>query len=106
MTQDSHEESDLLRIVLSHADAISEKYNRGDYADIIRTTMMLADLTNAYIARREPWKLAKDESRLDDLHLVCSAALKIFHVLNTYLKPIIPMQIGRASCRERVCQYV
>jgi methionyl-tRNA synthetase len=92
------EDLELLRVLLSHVDGISDRYERRDFADVLRLTMSLADLTNEYIARNAPWKLAKDPTRSERLQAVCTAALNAFHVLNAYLKPIVP---GLAARGER-----
>jgi methionyl-tRNA synthetase len=49
-----------------------------------------ADNVNRYWHNAEPWKIAKDDSRRDELHSICSNCLRSFFVLAVYLAPIVP----------------
>jgi len=77
---------DLLNARKDVADAFVAR----DYALAIRQTMACADKVNQYIDAHKPWVLAKDESRQDDVHRVCSMSLNAFRVLMTCLKPVLP----------------
>ena len=52
--------------------------------------MTFADIVNQYIAEKKPWDLAKDESKNEELHVVCSDAIRLFKDLTILLKPILP----------------
>ena len=94
---DHGEEGELLANLRSHLDTLPSRYEAGDYADVARTTMALADQTNEYIARAAPWQLAKDEAQHERLHLVCTTALNAFRLLVGFLKPIVPATAARAE---------
>ncbi|MFD0726856.1 methionine--tRNA ligase [Lysobacter brunescens] len=68
-----------------------------DFAHVCRQTMDVADAANAWIADKAPWALAKDESRRNELHDVCSLAINLFRLIAGYLKPIIPETAARAE---------
>jgi len=72
------------------ADGIAEAYINRDYARALREIMKQTDVANAYVAEAEPWVVAKDESKTDELHTICSTALEMFRILTVYLKPIVP----------------
>ncbi|HET6588482.1 MAG TPA: methionine--tRNA ligase [Oleiagrimonas sp.] len=72
-------------------------YEGRDYAAAMRTIMAVADDTNAWIAERAPWKMAKDESQAEALHQVCSLAINLFRLLSVYLKPVVPATVARAE---------
>ncbi|HET7663744.1 MAG TPA: methionine--tRNA ligase, partial [Rhodanobacteraceae bacterium] len=72
-------------------------YEARDYAAAMRTIMAVADDTNAWIAERAPWKMAKDESQTETLHQVCSLAINLFRLLSVYLKPVVPATAARAE---------
>lgn len=76
--------------------SIAESYEQRDYAKAVREIMALADLANQFIDHQQPWTTAKDDSKQQQTHDVCSLGLNLFKVLMTYLKPIIP-NIAAAS---------
>jgi len=65
-------------------------YEDGDFAAATRVIVEVADEANAYVAAKAPWKLAKDESQRDPLHVVCTTALNLFRLLAIYLCPLTP----------------
>lgn len=70
--------------------SIENAYENREYARAVREIMRLADLANKYVDDTAPWVLAKDPSKVAELHQVCTNALNMFKILLTYLKPIIP----------------
>ncbi|OOG43104.1 methionine--tRNA ligase [Rhodanobacter sp. C06] len=91
------QESELWRVLQSHYDDISELYEDGEFAEVTRKFVLMADLVNGYIADKAPWILAKDESRRHELHQVCSLALAAFRLLAGLLKPILPATVAAAE---------
>lgn len=79
-----------LNNVKNGADKISDLYESRDYAKAVREIMFYVDDINKYVDSHKPWVLAKDESKTDLLHLVCSISLSAFRYLTIYLTPILP----------------
>ena len=82
------------------ADAAAEAanaYENRRYHDAMRLAMRAADVVNAYVDSRAPWKAAKDESRRAELHAVCSAAMRAYHMLMTVLYPVLPAAAEAAA---------
>jgi methionyl-tRNA synthetase len=52
--------------------------------------MSLADNANKFVDDNAPWVLAKDESKKQELHDVCTTCINLYKVLITYLSPILP----------------
>lgn len=77
----------LMRVT---GDAIADAYDKRDYARALREIMKLTDSANGYVAEKEPWVIAKDENRVNELQDVCSKALEMFRLLTIYLKPVLP----------------
>ncbi|MGB8636394.1 MAG: methionine--tRNA ligase [Rhodanobacteraceae bacterium] len=73
------------------------QYEARDYAAAMRGIMSVADDTNAWIAECAPWKIAKDESRRDELHQITSLAINLFRLISTWLKPVLPATVARAE---------
>ena len=91
------QESELWRVLVSHFDNVPALYAEGEFAEITRNFVLMADLVNGYIAERQPWKIAKDESRRAELHQVCTLALSAFRLLAAWIKPIMPTNVARAE---------
>lgn len=78
-------------------DEIAEHFEQRRFAQGIRSIMALADKTNAYVAERAPWQIAREDGREDELQQVCTTALNVFAQLTMYLKPILPETAARAE---------
>jgi methionyl-tRNA synthetase len=68
----------------------SAGYESGNYADVLREVMALADTVNAKIAEAAPWTLAKDASKSAELHAICSYAINLYRLLVGWLAPVTP----------------
>ena len=76
---------------------ISNLYENREFNKAVREITGLADLANQYIAKHEPWKLAKNPDKSGQLHLVCSQAIEMFRILQLFLKPILPNSAAKAE---------
>ncbi|HRQ65365.1 MAG TPA: methionine--tRNA ligase [Xanthomonadaceae bacterium] len=65
-------------------------YESGEYTKAIAGVMKAADRANEFIADSAPWKLAKEDGRRDDLHVVLSAGLNMFRDIAIALAPVLP----------------
>jgi methionyl-tRNA synthetase len=72
------------------AGEIAELYETREFGKAMRAVMALADQANAYVNEREPWKLAKQDGREDEVRAICTTALNVFRILVVYLKPVLP----------------
>jgi methionyl-tRNA synthetase len=82
---------------LASAGLIAEAYEQREFGKVVREAMRLADAVNQRYDQQKPWELAKDPSRRDELHRVCSEALEAFYVLTVYLAPILPATAKRVA---------
>ncbi len=82
--------SELYREYLERFDVIEQCYEKREYAQAIRHIMQLADTANQYIDDHKPWLLAKDKSKLSDLHQICTLSLNLYRLLVICLKPVLP----------------
>ena len=90
-------ETELWNRLLEHYDGVARLYDRGEFAEVTRRFVLMADLVNGHIAATAPWTLAKDESRRLELHQVCSFAIAAFRLLGGLLKPILPATVASAE---------
>jgi methionyl-tRNA synthetase len=79
-----------VRVVASYAPEIARLYEQREYAAAMRMIMRAAESVNQFVDERKPWDLAKDESKTQSLHTVCSLAVESFRILTIYLKPVLP----------------
>ncbi len=91
------EESALWQTLLSHYDGIDQLYEHGEFAEVTRRFVLMADMVNGHIAAKAPWVMAKDEAQRVALHQVCSFALSAFRLLAGLLKPVMPATVATAE---------
>jgi len=87
----------LLRDARSTAVSVQECYELREFGRGIREAMATADRINQDFDTRQPWVLAKDPARRDELQDVCSRALYGFKLLSVLLAPVLPELAERAA---------
>ncbi|MCX8099017.1 MAG: methionine--tRNA ligase [Casimicrobiaceae bacterium] len=98
MRFDAQGEAMLDALAAAHGD-IAALFTAREFGKAIRRIMELADLANQYVDRRAPWVLAKDPSRLGELHEVATTSLEAFRRLTLWLAPVLP---GVTRAAERL----
>jgi len=83
-------EQDLYDEFVSASSEIAGHYEDRNFGQAMRSIMKLADKANQYIDEKKPWQLAKEESKMQEVHEITSLAINLFRVLMTYLKPVLP----------------
>jgi methionyl-tRNA synthetase len=78
---------------------VAESYEAREYGKALRDIMAIADRINAGFDAAQPWLLAKDGARSDELQDVCSRALHGFQLLSVLLAPVLPA-LGRRVARD------
>ena len=84
------DDKNLMDGVLGSGTTIAEFYEAREYGKAIKDIMKYADSINQYFDDKKPWLLAKDDSKADELHEVCSRTLHGFYALSIMLAPILP----------------
>ncbi len=77
--------------------AIAASFESRDFGRALREIMEIADVTNQFVDENKPWILARDESKLAELHDVCTTALILFRQLTIMLAPVLPQVAARVS---------
>ena len=80
----------LFAEIADASEVIAQHYEKREYSKAMRLVMALADKANRYIDEHKPWVMAKDESRLPEVQLVCTQGINMFRSLMVYLSPVIP----------------
>lgn len=91
------EHAALWQQLLAQYEGIEALYEGGEFAELTRRFVLMADLVNGHIAAKAPWAMAKDDTRRAELHQVCSFALAAFRLLAGLLKPIVPATVDAAE---------
>ena len=81
----------------SQVEPIATLFEQGDTAKAMREITALADAANQYIAKHEPWNMAKDPEQRDAVQLVCSQGINMFRCLAIFLKPTLPATAEKAE---------
>lgn len=77
--------------------AITQAFEKREFANAIRLIMTLADKANQFIDFHKPWQLAKEQGQEQKVHQICSQGINMFKVIVSYLKPVIPSIIEKAE---------
>ncbi len=80
----------LLASFAAEGERIAELYEAREFSRGMREIMALADRANQYINDKQPWVMAKDPDRREELWAVCTLGLNLFRVLGVYLAPVLP----------------
>ena len=91
--------SERVREAESLARLVGESYQSRELGRAMREVMAAADRINQSYDARQPWLLAKDPARRDELQAVCAEALYGFKVLTVLLAPVLP-QLAERVARE------
>src|SRR5882757_9863118 len=79
------------------AEAARVNYDAREYSRVLRDAMRIADRINEAFDAAEPWLLARDANRRDDLQTICSQALQGFQLLTVLLAPVLPAVASRVA---------
>lgn len=74
---------------------IENAFEARDFSAAVRQIMKRVDEVNEFIHELAPWDIAKDATRNQELHRVCSLGIQLFFLLSGYLKPILPATVER-----------
>jgi methionyl-tRNA synthetase len=78
------------------ATEIAAAYESFDFARAVRVSMALADRANEYVDRMQPWAVAKQAGKEQELQDICTVCLNLYRQLVVYLAPVLP-SLARAS---------
>ncbi|MFC3282606.1 methionine--tRNA ligase [Litchfieldella rifensis] len=90
-------EPELVARFIAAGDDIAEAYETREFGRAMRKIMELADEANTYIAEKEPWVLAKQDGREQEVLDICSVGINLFRQLMVYLAPVVPKMAGDAK---------
>ncbi len=77
--------------------SITKLYENRSFSKAMREIMALADTANQYVNNMQPWVIARDPSKLDELQKICTQGINMFRVLIYYLAPVVPSLAERSG---------
>jgi len=78
-------------------DTIAASLDGREFGKAVRRVMEIADAVNRYFDEKQPWLLAKDAGKRDELWRVCSDCIVAFRNLSVFLAPILPATARKAA---------
>jgi len=87
----------LVTHALSSAADTLKFYEAREFGRAARHAMEIADRVNQEYDRQQPWSLAKDPARRDELQNWCSRALHGFKLVTVLLAPVLPMTASKVA---------
>ncbi|MEA3303540.1 MAG: methionine--tRNA ligase [Pseudomonadota bacterium] len=97
MLSDNLQNQELFDEFAAAGEAIAGRFEAREYSRAIRDIMALADRANQYVDEMQPWVVAKQQGKDDELQQICSMGINLFRVLAIYLKPVLPATIEAAE---------
>jgi methionyl-tRNA synthetase len=86
-----------LQTAVRDADIARANYDAREFGRVLRDAMRIADHINEAFDAAQPWLLAKDAARRDELQTACSQALQGFALLSVILAPVLPAVASRVA---------
>ncbi|MEW6059875.1 MAG: methionine--tRNA ligase [Actinomycetota bacterium] len=83
-------EADLPAVTADAARRFREQMNAAAISQALAAVWEIVARANVYLVEREPWKLAKDDARRDELASVLYAAAETLRILAVLISPIMP----------------
>jgi methionyl-tRNA synthetase len=87
--------SELASLASSVGPRVHSHMDRVELTLALGTVWELVDEANKYLVREQPWKLAKDEARRDELGSVLYAAAETLRIVAVLVSPVMPAAASR-----------
>jgi methionyl-tRNA synthetase len=87
----------LLKTARETAAAVRESFDTREYGRALRDIMATADRINEAFDAAQPWVMARDPARRDELQQICSRALQGFKLMSVLLAPVLPALASRVA---------
>ncbi|WP_136679510.1 methionine--tRNA ligase [Neptunomonas sp. XY-337] len=89
--------AELYNEAAAMSESIATAYEKREYGRAMREIMALADKANQYIDAAEPWVLAKQEGKEQEVQNCCTMGINLFRVIVSYLAPVLPHVAAEAA---------
>lgn len=83
-------EPEMMQSFIDAGEQIAEFYENREFGKATKLIMELADRANEYIQTKEPWVLAKQEGKEQEVLDICTLGINLFRQITIYLAPVLP----------------
>ncbi|MFC3150105.1 methionine--tRNA ligase [Litoribrevibacter euphylliae] len=83
-------EPEMMQSFIEAGEQIAEFYENREFGKATKLIMELADRANEYIQTKEPWVLAKQEGKEQEVLDICTLGINLFRQITIYLAPVLP----------------
>tara|TARA_B100000029_G_scaffold482269_2_gene532095 strand:- start:359 stop:2317 length:1959 start_codon:yes stop_codon:yes gene_type:complete len=91
------DDTDLYEEFVRESESIAEYYEAREFSRAMRDIMSFADKANQYLNEQQPWKIAHDEKKRQELHKICTQGINLFRLLIIWLNPVVPGLTSRSE---------
>jgi methionyl-tRNA synthetase len=88
-------EEDLAPVVADAGRRFEDLLRRVQITSALAAVWEIVDRANGYLVEKEPWKIARDEGRREELASVLYAAAETLRILAILISPVMPSAAGR-----------
>ena len=72
-------------------------YEAREFSRAMREIMIFADRANQYLNAEEPWTVAREKGKDEQLQAICTLGLNLFRLLMILLSPVVPSLAARTE---------
>ncbi len=76
---------------------VTTAYEAREFSRAMREIMNFADRANQYLNEKQPWVIAREPGKENDLQAICTLGLNLFRFLMIWLSPVVPTLARRTE---------
>lgn len=90
-------DSNLFDDFIKGNESIIAAYETREFSRAMREIMVFADRANQYLNAEEPWTIARESGKDEQLQAICTLGLNLFRLLMIWLSPVVPTLAARTE---------
>jgi methionyl-tRNA synthetase len=90
-------DSNLFDDFVKGNETIVAAYETREFSRAMREIMIFADRANQYLNAEEPWTIAREKGKEEQLQAICTLGLNLFRLLMIWLSPVVPSLATRTE---------
>ena len=90
-------DSNLFDDFIKGHESIVAAYEAREFSRAMREIMVFADRANQYLNAEEPWTIAREKGKDEQLQAICTLGLNLFRLLMIWLSPVVPSLATRTE---------
>ena len=90
-------DSNLFDDFVKGNETITAAYEAREFSRAMREIMIFADRANQYLNAEEPWTIAREKGKDEQLQAICTLGLNLFRLLMIWLSPVVPSLATRTE---------